>query len=351
MAAPSLAAPPDDVAARRRASARDELRRFAELIGRAERLRVRGLGFDELRELGALYRAHTARLAVARDRDADPDAVRTLNALCTRAYAALFTDHARGARRPWRAALRTALGQTWRVQVVAWALLAAGMLIGGGLTWHDPLAVHALVPGGMGYAPDQLDELIASPAARERFFAVEETPTAMKAMFSSFLFTNNTRVGLLAFATGMLAGIPTVLLTLYNGIVLGAFASIFLHDPWPLAFLAWILPHGVPELTAITLCAAGGLQLGAAVAMPGPRGRTAALADAVPSVLVLFLTAVPLFVLAALIESFVRQSTWGPWPRLAVAALCLGGALAFLLAARRSDRTVGDVRWLRELIN
>ena len=243
---------------------------------------------------------------MARDRDLDPDAVRTLNALCTRAYAALFTDsaHARDARGATRCAPRSARPGA---QALAWSLLIAGMLLGGGLTWHDPVAVHALVPGGMGYSPDQLDQLLVSPAAREEFFATKETPASFKAVFGSFLFANNTRVGLLAFATGMLAGIPTVLLTLYNGIVLGAFASIFLHDPWPLAFLAWILPHGVPELTAITLCAAAGLQLGAAVAMPGPRGRAVALADAVPPVLVLFGTAVPLFG-GGDHRSFVRQS-------------------------------------------
>lgn len=339
-------APP--AAIRRRGGA--ELRRFAELVERAERLRVGGLGFDELRELAALYRAHAARLAAARDRDVDPDGVRTLNALCTRAYAALFTDTVQRTRRPWQDVVRTALGQTWRVQVIAWALLGAGMLLGAGLTWHDPAAVHALMPSGMGYSGDKLDELMSSAAARERFFQTEHTPAAAKALFGSFLFANNTRVGLLAFATGMLAAIPTVLLTLYNGIILGAFTAIFLHDPWPLAFLAWILPHGVPELTAITLCAAGGLQLGAAVAMPGPRGRAVALAEAVPPVLVLFGTAVPLFVIAALIESFVRQSTWGPWPRLAVAALCLAGSIGFLLAARSSaHRTAADTTWLRDL--
>jgi uncharacterized membrane protein SpoIIM required for sporulation len=342
-------APADDPFARRRAGARAELRRFAELIDRAERLRANGLDFDELRELVALYRSHAARLAVARDRDTDPDAVRTLNALCTRAYAALFTDSAQRARRPWPQALRAAFGQTWRAQLVAWALLVAGMLLGGGLTWHDPLAVHALVPSGMGYSPDQLDELVASAAAREQFFAVQSMPVGWKAVFGSFLFANNTRVGLIAFAAGMLAGIPTILLTLYNGIVLGAFASIFLHDPWPLDFLAWILPHGVPELTAIVLCAAGGLQLGAAVAMPGPRGRAVALAEAVPPVLMLFAAAVPLFVLAAVIESFVRQSTWGPTPRLAIAALWIAGAVALVFAARRADRETADTSWLREL--
>jgi hypothetical protein len=86
------------------------------------------------------------------------------------------------------------------------------------------------------------------------------------------------------------------------------------------------------------------------VAMPGPRGRAVALADAVPPVLVLFGTAVPLFVVAALIESFVRQSTWGTGPRLAIAALWIAGAVAFLVAARRSARAdAADVSWLHEL--
>ncbi|MBX3025940.1 stage II sporulation protein M [bacterium] len=341
---------PAEPIAPRRGAARADLQRFAALVERAERLRVRGVGFDELRELAALYRTHVARLAVARDRDADPDAVRTLNGLCARAYAALFSERAARTRRPWSQALRAALGQTWRAQVIAWALLAAGMLLGGGLTWHDPLAVHALVPSGMGYSPDQLDALLASATARERFFAAHAMPAGLKAVFGSFLFANNTRVGLLAFATGMLAGIPTLLLTLYNGILLGAFASIFLHDPWPLAFLAWILPHGVPELTAISLCAAGGLQLGAAVAMPGPRGRAAALADAVPPVLVLLGAALPLFVVAALIESFVRQSALGTAPRLAVAALWIAAAVALVVAARRAAPPhAADTSWLRDL--
>ena len=261
------ASPPLRAGTRRAAARRTE--RFAELLGRAERLRVRGLRFDELRELGALYRHHSAALAAAREHGDDPDAVRYLNALCVRAYTALFARAPQPGRRAWYVALRDALGRTWRAQVLAWALLGGGLLLGSALAWNDPEAVHALVPESMGYSSASLDHLLASPAAREAFLAAQETPAAHKVFFGSYLFSHNTRVGLLAFATGMLAAIPTVLLQLYNGLVLGAFASIFLHDRSPVPFLAWILPHGIPELTAITLCTAAGLQLGAAVAFPG----------------------------------------------------------------------------------
>src|SRR5437667_34005 len=78
-------------------------------------------------------------------------------------------------------------------------------------------------------------------------------------------------------APGALAGIPTAILQLYNGVMIGALSAVFFRDPLPIGYLAWILPHGVPELLALSLCAAAGLQLGAAVAAPGRGGRGAAL--------------------------------------------------------------------------
>ncbi len=54
-----------------------ELERFELLTRRCEKLRARGLPFDELRELSFLYRRHSARLSRLRDRNADPDAIRS----------------------------------------------------------------------------------------------------------------------------------------------------------------------------------------------------------------------------------------------------------------------------------
>ena len=325
---------------------------FEALLDRTERLRPAGLGFDELAQLATLYRSHLARLARLRAAGTDRPAVRHLNALCVRAHTLLHVEPSAGGglRRALLVELPGALGRTWPALLVAWALLGVGMAVGLMLGGTDDAAVHALMPDCMGYGPDMLDRLLGSSAARAQFFEPHAVPAGHNAIFGSFLFANNTRVGLLAFASGLLAGIPTVLLQLYNGLLLGAFSAVFVRDPHPWAFLAWILPHGIPELTAITLCAAGGLVLGAAVAVPGRRTRRGAVRESVHSALLLFAGAVPLFFVAALTESFVRESMLGTLPRLAVAgAYLVVFGVGFAWVHRCAARLPPDTAWLASL--
>jgi len=330
---------------------RDAERRFAALLDRSEALRLARLRFDELRELGQLYRLHAARLARLRERGDDPDAIRHLNALCVRAYTLLYGESsrrwsARGA--PGLPA--EALARAWRALAAAWALLLVGVLVGWALAARDPTALLALVPTGLGYTPVMLDELATSPEARRDFLERSEHSLGQHAFFGSSLFAHNTRVGLLALATGMLAGIPSVILQIYNGLVMGALSAAFLDGDARVEYLAWILPHAIPELTAICLCVAGGLLLGAAVAAPGRLPRALAVRRAFDSALLLFGFSVPFFLGAALIESFVRQSMLGTAPRLALAAVLFGGLLcAHALVRRLARRRPPSAAWLSEL--
>lgn len=330
-------------------SLREETVRFEQLLGRAERLRPGALPFEELRALSRLYRRLTTRLARLREGGEDPEAVRYLNALCVRGYALLAVDP-QERRGPLRTRLAQVLARTAWAQALAWLLLGIGVYLGASLVSLDPRAPYALVPPSLGYEATRLDRLLHSETARQEFFAREYTPAALNALFGSSLFAHNTRVGLSALATGIFAGIPTVLLAVYNGLTLGALGRIFLQPPTQVEFLAWILPHGIPELTAICLCVAGGLLFGQAIAAPGRQSRGHSLRLAGEAAVLLFLAAIPLFLLAGVVESFVRQSTLSTAARLGVAgamgSLLVGIAALTIWATRVRPR---QAFWLHEL--
>jgi uncharacterized membrane protein SpoIIM required for sporulation len=269
-----------------------------------------------------------------------------------RAHAFLYSARTRRGRA--RSAARlfvSALSGTARLQALAWCVMAIGAGIGFSLVVLDPAALYALMPASLGYNVDQIDSLYRSAQARDLFLAREPTAAAQNLLFGSYLFANNTRVGILAFASGILFGLPTVLLQLYNGIMIGTISAIFLRGGHAIDYLAWLLPHGVPELTAITLCCTAGFVLGRAVVAPDRSTRGEALRRAGPTALALFLTSVPLFFMAAWIESFVRESALGRAPRLAIAA---GGLLALIAASlvlRRARQAEPEkVDWLDALL-
>jgi len=252
------------------------------LLDRAERT-PRRLGFDDLRRLARLYRLGSARLAVLRSRRrSDPEAVRYLNALCVRAYTHLQVAprRARSTGRFFLVEFPATLAATARLQMLAAIVMLAGGLAGATLVAENPAALYACIPARM-YPPDLLEGLVTSAAQRADFLAHKQVAFGLKSVFSASLFVHNTQVGLLAFASGILAGLPTLILDFYNGLTLGAFVWIFSRDrAWPL-FWAWLLPHAIPGLLAVILCSAGGLVLakGVKVALhdqrpPRERGMT-----------------------------------------------------------------------------
>jgi len=319
-----------------------------ELLDRTERL-GRAVRFRDIRELARLYRLHSARLAHLRTQNRDPEAIRYLNALCVRAYSLVYGASMRRRRRGgfFLSELPVTLASSWREQLLVTLLLFSAAAIGGKLAAEDPRALTALVPVAM-YPPESLEWLASSHEARQSFLQREDGSTLRKSLFSTQLFAHNTRVGLLGFAVGILAGVPTVLLVLYNGLTLGAFASIFAADPDSSVFWAWIIPHAIPELLAIILCSTGGLLMGLSVLSPGREGSARALRAAARRALQLVIAALPLFLVAALIESFVRESTLSTGARFAVAGLALGSLVGYVAAvvllARRRARV--DVSFL-----
>jgi uncharacterized membrane protein SpoIIM required for sporulation len=330
--------------------ARDRIaqQRLEELLDRAERI-ARPLSFGEVRELAHLYRVCSARLAIRRSRAIDPAAVRYLNALCVRAYTHLRVTPPpeRRVRKFFFADFPITLAATARAQTIAALILLAGAIVGATIVAQKPAALYAFIPSWM-YPADELEQFESSKQARIDFLSHTSMAAGTKSLFSAGLFVHNMQTGLMVFATGILAGVPTILLVFENGLILGAFAWMFSRDGTAAAFWAWMLPHAIPELLAVTLCASGGLLIARAVIAPGRSTVGAALSEAVKPALQMVAASVPLFIVAAAIESFLRQSTLSLGARYTAASLAVAVIASYVLFVRALARRhpAIDLEWL-----
>ena len=129
------------------------------------------------------------------------------------------------------------------------------------------------------------------------------------AVESSFILTNNIRVGFIAFVSGVSLGIGTSWVLLTNGYMLGSLAALYFHKGGNLLFWSLILPHGVIELFAIFVCGAAGLIIGQSLINPGVYSRKDSFILRGKSALKLVLGTIPLFIIAGIIEGYLTPSS------------------------------------------
>ena len=155
-----------------------------------------------------------------------------------------------------------------------------------------------------------------------------------KSAFAAFLWQHNTKIALTSFFSGLLAGLPSALLITYNGSVLGTYTQTFHAHGLAFEWWAWILPHGVTELLALVLLAGGGLWIGRLVLLPGQARRLELFRASRGDLFRLALFAFVMLLIAALIESFVRQSALSDPARYVFAACTALFWVAYLGFAR-----------------
>jgi uncharacterized membrane protein SpoIIM required for sporulation len=281
------------------------------LLARAERHGLRRLSLEDAQALARLYRGASSDLLWVRARAGSAELTGYLNELVGRAYA--LTS-------PGRTLTLGALGR-FLLQGFPdllrreWRMVAASLLVfwaGFGFGWVgmvvDPGAAPYLVP-------EQHQE--TDPARRASDEGHQNgASTGQQAAFSSFLFTHNIQVAFLCFALGLTCGLGTALMLFTNGVMLGALAWVYVSRGLAGWFWAWILPHGIPEITAICIAGAGGFILARGLVTPGALSRRTALRAEAATAVQLLLGTVVLFVLAGLIEGTISQIH--P-PRLSVA--------------------------------
>ncbi len=139
---------------------------------------------------------------------------------------------------------------------------------------------------------------------------------------------NNIRVAITAFVAGIFLGFGTLLVLMYNGVMLGSF-QYFFHAQgllWESARTIWI--HGTIEISVIVIAGCAGLVLGNSLLFPGTYSRLHSFRRGMKDGLKILLSTIPFFVLAGFLEGFVTRLTQMPD---FLSLIIIGGSLAMIL--------------------
>jgi uncharacterized membrane protein SpoIIM required for sporulation len=156
-------------------------------------------------------------------------------------------------------------------------------------------------------------------------------------MFGFYIY-NNISIGFRTFAVGILLGVGTLFILIFNGVVIGGVAGHLTRLGYIGTFWPFVSGHGAFELTAIVICGGAGLLMGRAVVAPGPQGRLATLKANALEALQLVMGAALMLVAAAFIEAFWSSSSFTPDVKYSVAALLWLVVILYLGFMGRSVR-------------
>ena len=311
------------------------------LVSSAEKRGLGSLAGEQLARLPHLYRATLSSLSVARSISLDRALVVYLESLVGRAYFVVY-----GTRQHLRRAVAHFF--LWKLpscmRAARWHLLLATVIMFAGafasymLTTQDPDQYYSFV-GDMaqGRTPASSTEELRAGLYKTESFG------EMLATFAAQLFDHNARIGILAFALGFVAGLPTLLLLFYNGLVLGSFVALYTSRGLGIDIWGWLLPHGVTELGAVIVCGAAGFMLAHSLIFPGARPRLDNLRIYGRTAAVMVVGAVIMFFIAGLIEGIMRQTVTNLYVRYGFAAFTFVGWIAYFSLCGRG-RLVGEER-------
>lgn len=300
-------------------------KRLDALLRQVEKTGLKSLKASELKELASLYRSVSADLARARTQQVGNTIVQDLQILTSRCYNQIY----QGSRRQeWRQVadfylwdFPSTVQQSWVYIAVATTLFLIGCLVAWWYSWQDPAFMSLLVP-------ESLIKMVRDDRKLWMGSIVGVEPLA-----SSQIMTNNLSVSFAAVAGGITAGAYTTFILVYNGLSIGALATLVGQNNLAYPFWAFVFPHGSLELPAIFFAGGAGLLIARAILFPGKYRRADALRFYGAQASQLVFGIVPMLIIAGIIEGFFSPSR--AIPELLKYAVGIGLFTALLMYCSR----------------
>jgi len=290
------------------------------MLSQVQREGLKSLNRTELRDLGLLYRQISTDLSTVRSDPASTQQARYLNQLLGRAHNSIYIGRKRS--------INTVLEFYWRAYprifrrllpytLTATALFAVGAIGGAFVTLSHPEFMRSFL------GPNMVDTI-------ERHEMWTHSILSIKPQASSRIMTNNMSVAFTTFAAGITAGIGTIYMLFFNGLMLGVIGSACWLSDMSLQLWSFVAPHGVLELPAIFIAGGAGLRLAQALLFPGLLSRRDSLAAGGSESVQLLVGVIPMLFVAGLIEAFISPSSLPVSLKFFLGAISLLSLLSYL---------------------
>jgi uncharacterized membrane protein SpoIIM required for sporulation len=289
--------------------------RLESLLGDIKQHGLHGLGRDELRELGLLYRQTAADLSAVRSDSSSVQQSRYLNQLLGRAHNTVYSGQkktvGRVARFLWDE-YPIIFRQYLRYTLTSTGIFMLGALAGMFVTLANP-----------DYMREFLGPHMVSTIEKHEMWT--HSVVAAAPQESSYIMTNNMTVSFMTFAGGITAGLWTLFQLFFNGMMMGVVGVACGMNQMSVKLWSFVAPHGVLELPAIFIAGGAGLRLAQALLFPGTMARRDSLAVGGNEATRLLVGVIPMLIIAGMIEGFFSPSG------VPVAAKFLTAGLIFVL--------------------
>jgi len=223
---------------------------------------------------------------------------RYLNQLLVRAHNTIYSGHrasAMGVVNFFWKSYPGAFRRNLRHCALATAIFAVGGLVGAVLTYQNPDFKVKLL------GPQMVDTI-------NRHQMWTHSIVGIKPIASSAIMTNNMSVGFTTFALGITAGLGTIYMMAFNGLLIGVIGVACYLAGMSLQLWSFVVPHGVLELPAIFIAGGAGLRIAQGLLFPGVLSRRDSLARSGSEAVQLLLGTIPILITAGLIEAFVSPT-------------------------------------------
>jgi len=300
----------------------DSWKALEAINARVQKSGVKKLAQEEIREFARLFRLASHNLAYAKTHFPTSHILSYLNGVVGVTHNHFYVRERRTVSDIRNYFVRT-FPRAVRESLCYWALAAAFLMIGvvfaGVYVGGSPERLHDFMPAGWG------DGFVAGETPE---FG---TPWEDYSLMAASITTNNIAVTFNAIAGGLLAGMGTVLILIYNGLIIGALFGFFYSAGADMVMAySLVLPHGIIELMAIFLAGGCGLMLAQGILLPKEYTRRQSLVMQAKKVAALLPGIVALLIVAGVIEGYFTPLPIDPLLKLAFAMFTGVGLIAYL---------------------